>query len=77
VQKALTPPKVSARLSMRQEGQPAAYKELAWKIQVRLHKRGWHLLQRGLMKAKVNVALARELAGFIWDLLRRVPIAEA
>jgi transposase len=77
VQKALTPPKVSARLSLRQEGQPAAYKELAWKIQVRLHKRGWHLLQRGVMKAKVNVALARELAGFIWDLLRQVPAPEA
>jgi hypothetical protein len=53
------------------------YKELAWKIQVRLHKRGWHLLHRGVMKAKVNVALARELAGFIWDLLRQVPAPEA
>jgi transposase len=77
IQKALTPPKVSARLSLRQEGQPAVYKELAWKIQVRLHKRGWHLLHRGVMKAKVNVALARELAGFIWDLLRQVPAPEA
>jgi transposase len=73
VQKALLPPKVSARLSMRQEGQPAAYKELGWKIQVRLHKRGWHLMHRGVMKAKVNIALARELAGFLWDLLRQVP----
>ena len=73
VQKALLPPKVSARLSLRQEGQPALYRELGWKIQVRLHKRGWHLLHRGVMKAKVNVALARELAGFLWDLLRQVP----
>jgi hypothetical protein len=25
------------------------------------------------MKAKVNVALARELAGFVWALLQKVP----
>jgi transposase len=73
IQKALTPPKVSARLSLRQHGQAARYRELAWKTQVRLHKRGWHLLHRGVMKAKVNVALARELSGFLWDLLRQVP----
>jgi len=77
IQKALTPPKVSARLSLRQEGQPTAFRELAWKVQVRLHKRGWHLLHRGVMKAKVNVALARELAGFLWDLLRQVPAPQA
>jgi transposase len=50
-----------------------AYRELSWKTQVRLHKRGWHLLQRGLMKPKVYVALAREMAGFVWALLRQVP----
>jgi len=77
IQKALTPPKVSARLSLRQQGQPALYRELGWKTQVRLHKRGWHLIQRGVMKAKVNVALARELAGFLWDLLRQVPTPQA
>jgi transposase len=73
IQHALLPPKVSAPLALRQQGQPAAYRELAWKTQVRLHKRGWHLLQRGVMKAKVQVALARELSGFVWDLLRQVP----
>ena len=77
IQKALTPPKVSARLSLRQQGQPTLYRELGWKAQVRLHKRGWHLLHRGVMKAKVNVALARELTGFLWDLLRQVPAPEA
>lgn len=67
---------VSAPLALRQQGQPAAYRELSWKIQVRLHKRGWHLLHRGVMKAKVTVALARELSGFVWDLLRQVPPPE-
>jgi transposase len=73
IQHALLPPKVSAPLALRQQGQPARYRELAWKTQLRLHRRGWHLLQRGVMKAKVNVALARELCGFVWDLLRQVP----
>lgn len=73
VQHAFLPPKVSAPLALRQQGQPAARRELSWKVQVRLHKRGWHLLHRGVMKAKVTVALARELAGFVWDLLRQVP----
>lgn len=73
VQHAFLPPKVSAPLALRQQGQPAAWRELSWKIQVRLHQRGWHLLHRGVMKAKVTVALARELSGFVWDLLRQVP----
>jgi transposase len=77
VQHALNPPKVSAPLALRQKDQPTAYRTIAWKAQVRLHKRGWHLLRRGVMKAKVNVALARELAGFVWDLLRQVPVTKS
>ena len=76
IQHAYLPPKVSSHLALRQHGQPAVYRELAWKVQVRLHKRGWHLLRRGVMKAKVNVALARELSGFVWDLLRQVPLPQ-
>ena len=77
VQHALMTPKVSRQLGIRQEGQPALYRDLSWKAQVRLHKRGWHLLRRGVMKAKVNIALARELAGFVWDLLRQAPTPTA
>ena len=76
-QHASLPPKVSAPLALRQEGQPHAYRALAWKTQVRLHKRYWHLTRRGVMAAKVKVALARELAGFVWDLLRQVPLPPA
>lgn len=72
VQSALLPPKVSAPLSVRQEGQPVAVKELSWKVQTRLHKRGWHLVHRGVMKPKVIVALAREMAGFVWAMLHLV-----
>lgn len=76
-QHALLSPKVSTQLSRRQEGQPTAYRELAWHAQTRLHKRGWHLLQRGLMKGKVTVALARELCGFVWAMLQLVPPPKA
>lgn len=75
VQHASLPPKVSAQLAQRQEGQPEVYRRIAWKMQNRLHKRHWHLTNRRVMPAKVKVALARELCGFIWDLLRHVPEA--
>lgn len=77
MQHAFLPPKVSAQLALRQQGQPAAYRELAWKVQVRLHKRAWHLLSRGLMRQKVTVALAREMCGFVWAMLRQVPTPSA
>jgi transposase len=73
VQHALLPPKVAPPLAVRQEGQPAERRELSWKVQCRLHKRGWHLLQRGVLKPKVTVALAREMAGFVWAMLHLVP----
>jgi transposase len=77
VQSALHPPKVSAPLSRRQQGQPADRRELSWKVQTRLYKRGWHLLHRGVMKPKVVVALAREMAGFVWAMLHLVPAPAA
>ena len=42
-------------------------------MQTRLYQRGRYLLGRGVMKPKVTVALARELCGFVWALLRLVP----
>ncbi len=73
VQHAFLPPKVSAPLALRQQGLSPAMRELSWKVQTRLYKRSRHLLGRGLMKPKVTVALARELCGFVWALLRQVP----
>ena len=77
VQSAFFHPKVTAALTLRQEGQPAAVKELSWKAQTRLYKRGWHLCARGVMKPKVIVALAREMAGFVWAMLHLVPVSTA
>jgi len=64
------PPKISKELSRRQEGQPEAIRALSWKAQNRLHLRFQRLLARRLQRHKAKVAIARELCGFIWALLR-------
>jgi transposase len=65
-------PKVSVPLSVRQEGQSKAVKELSWRAQNRLHGRFVRLSMRQLLRNKVVVAVARELCGFIWELMRLV-----
>jgi transposase len=64
------PPKVSKELARRQEGQPAPVRALSWKAQHRLHGRFNRLLARRLPRNKAKVAVARELCGFVWALLR-------
>ncbi len=66
------PPKVSAHLSKRQEGQSAGVKALSWKAQNRLYKRYRNLRARGIHANIVTVAVARELSGFIWALFHQV-----
>jgi len=65
-----SPPKVSKELSARQEGQTQAVRDLSWKAQNRLHLRFTRLLARRVPRNKAKVAIARELCGFIWALLR-------
>jgi transposase len=67
------PPKVSKELSRRQEDQPAEIRALSWKAQNRLHLRFTRLLARRLPRNKAKVAVARELCGFVWALLRTQP----
>jgi transposase len=64
------PPKVSKELSRRQEAQPAQVRAISWRAQNRLHPRYTRLLARRLQRNKAMVAVARELCGFIWELLR-------
>jgi transposase len=66
----LLTPKVSKELARRQEGQPPEVCALSWKAQNRLHLRFSRLLARRLQRNKAKVAVARELCGFIWALLR-------
>lgn len=63
-------PRLVGKLLRRQQGLPAAAQDIAWKAQVRLHKRYVELTSRGKTKQKVIIALARELLGFIWAIGR-------
>ena len=63
-------PKVSKELSHRQEGLSREVRAVSWRAQNRLHRRYVKLSLRGLHRNKITVAIARELAAFIWELAR-------
>lgn len=67
---------VTRVLEVRQQGQPKIIREISWKAQLRLSKR-WRVLstRRQLNHNKICVAIARELAGFIWDVARHVQLS--
>jgi transposase len=64
------PPKVSPSIQQRHEGLPKAIIDRAWEAQLRLCKRFRKLTARGKPHNVALVAVARELAGFIWDIAR-------
>jgi transposase len=66
------PARVSRTLQVRQQRQPAVIREIAWRAQLRLSHRYRRLKARGLQHNKICVAIARELAAFIWDIGRHV-----
>lgn len=66
------PARLSPPLQIRQEGQPPVIREIAWRAQLRLSHRYRRLKARGLQHNKICVALARELAAFVWDIGRHV-----
>jgi transposase len=70
------PPKVSKELAPRQEKLPARIKEISWKAQVRLHQKYWAMTLRGKRVQTIQVAVARELVGFIWAVARQVKVAD-
>jgi len=59
-------PAVGPALRKRQEGVPEEIKEMAWKAQLRLHKRYARLAAAGKDQRKIVTAVGRELLGFIW-----------
>jgi len=59
-------PKESKRLREHWKSQPAAVAKIAQKAKDRLHRRFLHLSNKGKIKQKVIVAIARELSGFLW-----------
>jgi transposase len=69
------PARVSRELRLRQETQPRAIREIAWKAQLRLCPRHRRLARSGKPANVVTAAIARELAGFLWAIARSVPPA--
>jgi len=59
----------SAILKKRRQGQPQWAINIADAAGRRLSKRYRHLINNGKMPCKANIAVARELAGFIWFLV--------
>lgn len=70
------PPKVSLELTTRQEAIPKALQrqvmEIYWRCQNRLDERGRKLAARGKTRQKVQIAMARELSAFVWEVMRAV-----
>ena len=58
--------KIGRGLLKRREGQPQWAIDIADRAGVRLRKRYRHLVDNGKVSCKATVAVARELAGFIW-----------
>ncbi|WP_233095887.1 IS110 family transposase [Alicyclobacillus sp. SO9] len=59
-------PALRGDIRKRQEGQSPSVQSISWKAQDRLHRKYLRLLSRGKPSTKAIVALARELAGFVW-----------
>ena len=62
-------PGSGAAVQQRRKGQPAAVVAIARRAERRLHRRFWHLARRKDRKTAA-VAVARELAGFVWAILQ-------
>jgi transposase len=59
-------PRIGYQAQRRAEDLPQAIRDVAWKAQLRLSGRFAALKARGVHINKVCVAVARELAGFVW-----------
>lgn len=75
------PPNISPQLSKRQEGIAKEHREevrkISWKCQLRLYEKGRQMAGRLKMRQKVQIALARELCGFVWAVMKAVQPAAA
>jgi transposase len=66
------PARVSLDMRARVAAAPKAAREIAWKAQTRLSARYRALTRRGKLRTVAVTAVAREMAGFIWDICRTV-----
>ena len=68
-------PKVSEAIQKRQEGQSKDVRLIAWKAQVRLNARFKQLAAKK-KSVVAATAVARELAGFVWAIARKIKPAD-
>lgn len=66
------PAREEKRYRIRVEGLSEEIRAIAWKAQARLCQRYRRLVAAGKSQPKVITAIARELAGFVWDVSRQV-----
>jgi transposase len=69
------PPRVGQAKQPKVDAAPPAVREIAWKAQCRLYRRYRTLIRKGKLKTVAIVAIARELAGFVWAVARAVSAA--
>lgn len=69
-------PSIGKDLQRRRKGQPQWAINIADKAMLRLHQRYWRLVRRGVLPNKAIIAVARELAGFIWAMMRQYQLQE-
>ena len=65
--------RIGPKAQQRQEDLSEQVRAIAWKAQLRLCKRFAMLDGRGVQRNKVCVAVARELAGFVWAVASAAP----
>jgi transposase len=68
-------PGIGRALSQRRQGQPARVIAIADRAQQRLCRRFRKLAAEHKPAPKIAVAIARELAGFVWATLQPAPVA--
>jgi transposase len=66
------PARVTPTIRQRQEGQPKAITDIAWKAQTRLCERYRALIRKHKKSVVVVTAVGRELVGFLWAIAREV-----
>jgi transposase len=68
---------VGVRLRQRRQGQPAHAIALADRAQRRLCRRFRRMSYQGKHMGKINIAIARELVGYLWQVLQSTAVARA
>lgn len=68
---------ISAQLAERRNGCPPEVVRIAQKAQDRLHRKFSRMIGRNKLPQVTVVAVARELAGFVWSIAQHFPVAAA